>query len=456
MKYWQAFVVPVVLASVLRFSAPPPTSRELQAIEEPPLLFSQGLKVDQHYFDTLLDLKVEVEVNNKSSSNLFRRYVPETTAPPSTIWQGVNGNQWDTWSQDVVVKAWAEMMEMAKYAVEKIEEVMPDSAAYQLFQQQTTLVNGVCQSMKKDTTRSTPEYLLCYRTFIAAHNLAYGQLFGADPENIQLIRDNFQRIIDQTENLAAEAVGVPAANGFIRANTPVYLTLGNALHNLAGKNICEATTQGNDFISISVSRADYALKAFAVVASGTQEFSSNSFVPGNAYIIHFCPPFFQLPRMERQRWDLSNGGLPKETWCNLNLLDSTARALLHEVTHLPWVLNTNAKEKEIERYGFYSATAYGSNYGGVNQAPFTKTVSSRNADSYAWMAVYNFWNGVDKCQGVRYTGVNQAPSRCNTDVWPDTPDANGKLWPKLIKTQWNNYAKGENSPSLVQLQEGRS
>lgn len=147
-----------------------------------------------------------------------------------------------------------------------------------------------------------------------------------------VVRDNFQRIIDQTENLTAEAVGVPAANGLIRANAPVYLTLGNTLRNLAEENLYEATTQDMISCPSHPPMLILSLKAFAVVASDTQEFSSSAFIPENAYIIHFCPPFFQLQRTERQRFDLSAGGLPKEAWYNLNLLDSTARALLHEVT----------------------------------------------------------------------------------------------------------------------------
>lgn len=87
-------------------------------------------------------------------------------------------------SRDVVVKAWAGMMDMARFANATLSLLLPDTAAYQLFQDQTIVVEGICQAMKKDPTRNTPAYLLCYRSFLAANNLAYGQLFAADTEQL--------------------------------------------------------------------------------------------------------------------------------------------------------------------------------------------------------------------------------------------------------------------------------
>lgn len=75
------------------------------------------------------------------------------------------------------------MMQLVVKAYSDLTEIAPGSPSYQLFQSQTAS-DGICQAMKKDPTRNTPAYLLCYRTFIAANNYAYGQLFGADPENI--------------------------------------------------------------------------------------------------------------------------------------------------------------------------------------------------------------------------------------------------------------------------------
>lgn len=75
-------------------------------------------------------------------------------------------------SRDVVVKAWALMMDMAVKAPGDLADLTLSGASYQLFQSQTTS-GGVCQAMKKDPTRSTPAYLLCYRTSIAANNYAY-------------------------------------------------------------------------------------------------------------------------------------------------------------------------------------------------------------------------------------------------------------------------------------------
>ncbi|CZR53615.1 uncharacterized protein PAC_03495 [Phialocephala subalpina] len=424
MMHWFFLGFPVVYASVLPSFQPSSLVSGLQDSENQLAFFSQGLKVDQHYLDPFPSQKGDGgDSNNGTFPTLARRYVYETTAPKSTVWQGVNGVQWDQWSQDVVVKAWALMMEMAVKAPSDLTDLTPSGPSYQLFQSQTTS-DGICQAMMKDPTRSTPAYLLCYRTFIAANNYAYGQLFGADPENIDFIIANFERIDTELENLQSTGGTNPGADGFIRAGNLLYLTMGPTLHALNGANICDGGTQ-----------------AFAVVATGTQEFSANQYVSADAWIIHFCPAFFQLPRMERQLWDLQQGGVPKETICNLNNLDSTARALLHEVTHLPWVLNTNYYQSDPEKYGFYTATSYATDAGG-NQATHTKSFSSRNADSYAWMAVYNFWNSVKECQGIKYTGTNQAAAGCNTDVWPSTPDVNGRLYPKLVKNQWNNYVKG--------------
>jgi hypothetical protein len=86
--------------------------------------------------------------------------------------------------RDVVVKAWNLAMVLAKEAISSLEAVQPGSPNYQLFESQTVVVDGICKAMKTDQTRMTSQYLLCYRSFIAARNLAYGQLFGADPEGI--------------------------------------------------------------------------------------------------------------------------------------------------------------------------------------------------------------------------------------------------------------------------------
>lgn len=54
---------------------------------------------------------------------------------------------------------------------------------------------------------------------------------------------------------------------------------------------------------------------------------------------------------------------------------------------LPWVLNTNYRLAPPEKYGYLLASSASAKYVNVNQAPATRMVSSKNADSYAWMAV---------------------------------------------------------------------
>ena len=51
----------------------------------------------------------------------------------------------------------------------------------------------------------------------------------------------------------------------------------------------------------------------------------------------------------------------------------------------PWTVNTNAGKKPLDRRGFYEVASYATNYFNPNQKMFTKTISSRNADNYAWM-----------------------------------------------------------------------
>lgn len=81
-------------------------------------------------------------------------------------------------------------MKMAVAAVSSLNDIQPGSPSYESFLYQTVVVDGVCQAMKKDTTRSTSQFLLCYRHFIAANHLAYGQMFGADPENVQKSKES--------------------------------------------------------------------------------------------------------------------------------------------------------------------------------------------------------------------------------------------------------------------------
>ena len=57
---------------------------------------------------------------------------------------------------------------------------------------------------------------------------------------------------------------------------------------------------------------------------------------------------------------------------------------------------------------------------------------SKKANQLTNTQVYNHFNSLDACKGVKYTGVNHADSTCNTDVWPQDTE-------KPVKTTWNSY-----------------
>ena len=92
----------------------------------------------------------------------------------------------DNTNSDVVVRAWKNAIQLAKDASASLKDIMPDSAKYNAFWDQN---QEKCKKLKDGKTLSAAGKAmrnLCYRHFIAQNNLAYGQYFGADPENIQL------------------------------------------------------------------------------------------------------------------------------------------------------------------------------------------------------------------------------------------------------------------------------
>lgn len=57
--------------------------------------------------------------------------------------------------------------------------------------------------------------------------------------------------------------------------------------------------------------------------------------------------------------------------------------------------------------------------------------------------VYNYWNSLNLCKDIKYSGPNQAPQEGKTDVWPEKLNNKGETTPKLVKTSWDTYEKGE-------------
>ncbi|KAI9752611.1 MAG: hypothetical protein M4579_005559 [Chaenotheca gracillima] len=327
----------------------------------------------------------------------------QTDAPAGTRWQAYPYYQWDDAHKDFVVNAWNGAMAMAKAAADALDNIAPGSPSYQLFVENSPLCKG--------TKKSTAEFNNCIRRFIANSNVAYGQLFGADPENLEL--RNFHKIIDNVENLQADQ----------RDGEELLLTVAAEVTDKdSGVNQCDGGTQ-----------------AFVIHVTQIKQFIDVGGVqpPQNAWVLNFCPPFFQMDRMEVKLSELvadANG--KKGDVCNLDNLDTTSRVMLHEWTHLPWTLNTNANGKPKDIRGYMEVTSYGTDGAGqgANQRMHTKSFSSQNADSYAWMGVYQYFNSLNYCQGIKYTG--QYALDC-TDVWPSSKD-------KWVKNDWNNYPTGNN------------
>lgn len=89
--------------------------------------------------------------------------------------------------RDVVVKAWRNALNIASLVATSLTALAPGSAAYTAFEAET---KPACSTLQKDpntlSAAGRKDYMRCYRIFLAANNLAYGQYFGADPENIGL------------------------------------------------------------------------------------------------------------------------------------------------------------------------------------------------------------------------------------------------------------------------------
>ena len=102
--------------------------------------------------------------------SLLRRNGPK----PGTEWYGLLNNQWDDAHQNVVLRAWDGAMNMAKAASTSLLDM---SAEGQLWME----LDEACKGRK-----GTPSGWNCLRMYYAKENPAYHQMFGADPENIQM------------------------------------------------------------------------------------------------------------------------------------------------------------------------------------------------------------------------------------------------------------------------------
>jgi len=73
-----------------------------------------------------------------------------------------------------------------------------------------------------------------------------------------------------------------------------------------------------------------------VISAAVVKELQGSAVPMEAQVIHFCPAFFDVKKLDRMELQeakiLAAKDAEKAKICRLDKLDSTARALLHEMT----------------------------------------------------------------------------------------------------------------------------
>lgn len=153
---------------------------------------------------------------------------------------------------------------------------------------------------------------LTLRELIADLDPAYTQLFGADPEKVKALAENFEKIKS----------GIANQNSDKRNNNLIYLTTMTETYEvgwerIAANNVCKGT-------QAFVIRIDQ-MQFYEEMQNTPARYPSagKGFIPpGNAYMINFCPMFFDAPDLTAKLYDLDQGG-KKEDICNLKNLDTT-------------------------------------------------------------------------------------------------------------------------------------
>ena len=76
-------------------------------------------------------------------------------------------------------------MKLAEAAANSLDQLKPGSTEYESWKPDA---EKACAHLKSGdlSAKGRLDFKNCYRTFIATRNLAYGQFFGADPDNIEL------------------------------------------------------------------------------------------------------------------------------------------------------------------------------------------------------------------------------------------------------------------------------
>lgn len=138
-------------------------------------------------------------------------------------------------------------------------------------------------------------------------------------------------------------------------------------------------------------------------------------------LIVFCPAWYsgtsvpgsQALTMQRVLEGKLRGG--DQSVCDLGQVDSQARVLVHEWTHINWIKPPSGTGDE-GGYGWEES---------ANTANAGYNAAAANADNYAWFAVYHYWNNMN--QGGHTCPVPQGAT-CQ-DVWPTGANAPGKPCP---------------------------
>ncbi|KAF2686410.1 hypothetical protein K458DRAFT_402871 [Lentithecium fluviatile CBS 122367] len=169
-------------------------------------------------------------------------------------------------------------------------------------------------------------------------------------------------------------------------------------------------------------------------------FTQESDLRATSTIINICDLFFEFEtfedrkmwlKMTQEEWSKRafEGKVPEGKMRSLSKMEfggrgtnaskfrlQTAKVLVHELSHVVWIGNTNPFNKQIgglkppEVYGWFKAAEYAANQPNYNDDTYT-----RNADSYAWYAEYGWW--VRALRSSPRTALSG-----NGDPWPAAGD----------------------------------
>jgi hypothetical protein len=157
----------------------------------------------------------------------------------------------------------------------------------------------------------------------------YTQLFGADPEKVKALSDNFEKLKS----------GIANQNADKRNNNLIYLTAMTEAYakgerRTPNNNICK----GAQAFVIPIDHMQF-YEDMQKMPARFPTAGKGFIPPGNAYIINFCQAFFDAPDLTAKLYNLEHGG-KKEDLCNLKNLDTTG-IRLEAAFHIEAMLTSN-------------------------------------------------------------------------------------------------------------------